>query len=89
MNDEEREILQVASVIGHKVDISLLSMLLEVSKIKILKTLQRVEQDLQIIYSTEKGYQFEHPMLREMLYREIPTILRQEYHLMIAEELAK
>ncbi|MFQ6112478.1 MAG: tetratricopeptide repeat protein [bacterium] len=89
MNDEEREILQVAAVIGYKFDASVLSKLLEITKIKLLKILQPVERELQILSSTEQGFQFEHPMLRDLLYKEIPVALRQEYHLMIASEMEK
>ncbi|MCH9007723.1 tetratricopeptide repeat protein [candidate division KSB1 bacterium] len=87
LSDEECETLQVASVIGFKFDPSQLAKLLEITRIKLLKKLQRVESELQIIVSTETGYQFEHPMLRDMLYQEIPLVLRREYHLMIAADL--
>lgn len=86
LNEEEHEVLQVASVIGYKFDISILAAMVEMRKINLLKMCQRIEKELTIINSTENGYQFEHPMLRELLYNEIPTVLRREYHLMIAEE---
>lgn len=85
--DEEKEILQVASVIGYKFDISVLSRILDIKKITLLKTLQRFQTDFQIISSNEDGFQFEHPMLRDILYYDIPAALRKEYHLIIAEEL--
>jgi serine/threonine protein kinase/uncharacterized protein HemY len=87
LNDDEREILQVAAVIGYKFDALRLSKLLEIPKIKLLKNLQRVERELQILTSTEQGYQFEHPMLQDLLYNEIPMALRREYHLLIASEM--
>jgi serine/threonine protein kinase/tetratricopeptide (TPR) repeat protein len=89
LTDEEREILQVAAVIGYKFDVSLVSQLLEISKIKLLKIMQRIEREAQILASTEKGFQFEHPILRDLLYNEIAPTLRQEYHLMVATELEK
>ncbi|MFQ5771572.1 MAG: AAA family ATPase, partial [bacterium] len=89
LNNEEREILQVAAVIGIKFDTAFLLHLLDISKITLLKSLQRVESELQIIVNTEQGFHFEHPMLREMLYNEISIALRQEYHLIIASELEK
>lgn len=89
LGDEEHEVLQVASVIGYKFDISILAALVEMRKIKLLKMFQRIEKELTIITSTENGYQFEHPMLRELLYNEIPTALRKEYHLMTAEEFER
>ncbi|MFQ5752098.1 MAG: tetratricopeptide repeat protein, partial [bacterium] len=89
LSDEEHEILQVAAVQGYKFDVSLVSQLLEIPKIKLLKIFQRVERESQIIASTERGYQFEHPMLADLLYNEIPIALRREYHLMLANELEK
>ena len=89
LTDEERETLQIAAVQGYKFDASLLSQILEISKIKLLKILQRVERELQIITSTDQGFQFEHPMLRDLLYNEIPAALCKEYHLMIASELER
>lgn len=89
LNDEEHEILQAAAVQGYRFEASMVSQLLEIPKIKLLKILQRVERELQIIASTEKGFQFEHPMLRDLLYNEIPVALRCEYHLMIVSEFEK
>ena len=86
LDDESREILQVASVIGLKFDISLLSRLLEMSKVKLMKRLHKIERGLQILSGNDRGLQFEHPMLRDILYNEIPSPLRREYHLMIAED---
>ncbi len=63
LNDEERELLQLASVIGHKFRASQLSPLLHLPTIRLLKILQRIEAGLQIIASTEVGFHFEHPLL--------------------------
>jgi len=89
LNSEEHEILQVAAVQGYKFDASVLSVILEIPKIKILKICQHIERELEIIASTERGFNFEHPLLKDLLYNEIPTALRREYHLMVAEELEK
>ncbi len=87
LSEDEREMLQVAAVTGFKFDISLLAKLLELPRIKLIKKLHRIERDLEIISSTESGFQFEHPMLHDLLYNEMPVILAQEYHLMAAAEL--
>lgn len=89
LNEREREILQVASVIGNKFDTSVLTKILEEPKIRVLKILQHIQHELQILASNEDGFQFEHPMLRELLYGEIPYPLRKEYHAMIAAEMDK
>ncbi|RMF61219.1 MAG: hypothetical protein D6748_02150, partial [Calditrichaeota bacterium] len=87
LSDQDREILQVASVIGYKFDATILARLLGMRRIDLLKTLHRFQTDLQLLNSNEDGFQFEHPMLKELLYNEIPPALRKEYHLMIAQEL--
>lgn len=89
LENDEREILQVAAVIGYKFDPSLLSQILDIKKITLLKKLQKIEQDSQIISSTDSYFQFEHPMLGDLLYGEIPRALAQEYHLLVAVEIEK
>ncbi|MBD3225507.1 MAG: tetratricopeptide repeat protein, partial [Caldithrix sp.] len=87
LNSEEREILQIASVLGYKFDPYLLAKLLDTKKIFILQKLQKMETEHQVITSAEDSYQFEHPMLGDLLYSEIPAGLVKEYHSMIAEIL--
>ncbi len=87
LKEDEREILQVASVLGYKFDIAILARVLDIKKITLLRTLQRLQAELHVISSNNEGFQFEHPMLRETLYNEIPIALRREYHLLVAEEL--
>ncbi|MBN2009107.1 tetratricopeptide repeat protein [candidate division KSB1 bacterium] len=89
LTEQESEMLQVASVLGYQFDVTLLSSLINQPKLTVLKTLQRIEQELQIILSTDKGYQFEHPMLQDLIFDQIPSLLRKEYHLMAGKELEK
>jgi predicted ATPase len=86
LTEDEREILQVAAIIGYAFDPSLLAKLIELSKINLLKRLKRVESELQIITSADDGFRFEHPMLQELLYQEMPQMLRKEYHLMVVAD---
>ncbi len=87
ISQEDREILQVASVFGYKFDPALLAYMMEWKKINLLKRLQKIENDHQVITNSESQYQFEHPMLGDLLYSEIPSALLREYHLMLAEKL--
>ncbi len=89
LDEEKREILQIAAIVGYKVDVSILAELTEQPKIKLLKMLNLLNRELNLLLSTEDGFQFEHPMLRDMLYEEIPPALRREYHLLIAQILEK
>ncbi len=89
ITDEEREILQVAAVAGYKFDPLVVGNILEIPKIRLLKILERMERELGLIHSDSKLYRFEHPMLADLLYNEISSLLCQEYHLLIAEYLNK
>jgi len=89
LTEEEHEILQVAAVQGYKFDASILSKILELPKLKILRVCHHIEREIDIISSTEQGFQFEHPMLKDLLYNEMPSALRREYHSMIADELER
>ena len=89
ITEEEREILQVASVVGYKFDPLIISNILEVPKIRLLKIFEHMERDLGLIQSDAKLFRFEHPMLADLLYNEISSLLCQEYHLMIADYLKK
>jgi len=89
IGEQDRETLQLASVIGLKFDPSLLSDVLGKSKIHLLKRLFRLERDFQVIRSVDDHYQFEHPLLREILYSELPPVLREEYHRLLAKEMLR
>jgi serine/threonine protein kinase/tetratricopeptide (TPR) repeat protein len=89
LNEKDRELLQIGSIIGSNIDVMILSKVSGISKINALKKLQKIGQELQIVINTDENFQFEHPLLREMLYQEVPAILCREYHLMIAKELRK
>jgi predicted ATPase len=86
---EEYEILQIAAVQGYRFDASLISKVMESSKIELLKTLQRIERNSEVIVSNDRGFQFEHPILADIIYNDIPGALSREYHLMMAAELEK
>lgn len=87
LTEEEREIIQVAAIIGYKFDATVLAKIVEKPKIQLLKMLKNIDRDLNVLIDTENGFQFEHPMLRDLLYEEVPAALRREYHKMIAAEM--
>ncbi|MEJ2053692.1 MAG: tetratricopeptide repeat protein, partial [Calditrichaceae bacterium] len=89
IGEKEREVLQVAAVIGYKFDPVLLSAITGIKKIEILKILERMEKSYEIVWSTDRDYKFEHPLLADLLYQELPKALATEYHLMVAERMEK
>ena len=89
INEKEREVLQLAAVIGYKFDPVLLSYITGTKKIDVLKILKRMEKNYEIVRSSERDYKFEHPLLADLLYQEMPNAMVREYHLMIAEQMGK
>jgi tetratricopeptide (TPR) repeat protein len=87
LTEQEQEILQVAAVQGYTFDSSVIAKILEISNIELLKILLRLDRDAEVITTTDEGFRFDHPMLADSLYHEMPQVLLREYHAMIAAQL--
>jgi len=87
LKDEERDILNCASVVGEAFSSKVVEGVLGVGRIGLLKTLNNIEGKYHLIHSFEDGCRFDHSKIREVLYNEIAPELRNEYHSMIAEYL--
>lgn len=79
-----REILDCAAVIGEEFSSDILASATRLTTIELLKQLRTLEQKHKLIRSLETKYKFDHAKIKEVLYSEIPTELRMEYHLIIA-----
>jgi len=84
LRDEEREILDCASVVGEEFSSSLVEKVSGLNRVELLKTLSTIERKHHLVHSFEGGCRFDHSKIRETLYDEIPWDLRKEYHSMIA-----
>lgn len=81
LHDNERELLEVAAVGGVRFDASDLAVTLEMGRMETLRQLNRLERSHGIILPIEGPvYQFTHGKLQDVLYQELPEVLRQEYH---------
>ncbi len=87
LTDEEREILDVASVIGEEFDTALLSLTTMMDELKILKMLNTIYRKHKLIYEKDGKYRFEHSIIREVLYNELLDELRKKYHKIIGDIL--
>ena len=85
LTDGEREIMDVASVIGEEFDISLLSLTTMMDELKILKMLNNIYRKHKLIYIDDGKYRFEHSIIREVLYNELLDDLRRKYHKIIGD----
>ena len=85
LDEDQRELLQYAAVVGERFSSTVLSYGLEMKKIHLLKILHRLERVHQVILSEGNMFVFHHPKIREVLYEEIPDELRREYHCLIGQ----
>ena len=81
LNEDDRELLQIAAVAGDKFTSQALTNVSEMKRLHVLKALNRLERAHQLIGSEGEAYGFTHPKTREVLYEEISPELRREYHL--------
>ena len=84
LDDDDRELLQLAAVIGQRFDSAVLGAAAGLSRIALLKALFKLEKNHRLIVSDNGSYEFSHSKLREVLYGEIPWELQREYHRMTA-----
>ncbi len=82
---EQREMLECASVIGEEFESGVLGDIIGVNRIKLLKNLNDIERAHRLIHSMKNKYRFDHTKIREVLYNSINKELRVEYHRVVAE----
>ena len=87
LDDESKEILQFASCQGEYFQSSVLTDCLKLDKISLLKKLQHLEKEYNVIHYEDKSYRFDHILIRDVLYESVLPELREEYHKMIADSL--
>jgi tetratricopeptide (TPR) repeat protein len=87
LQSNERQILNIASVIGEKFNPEIISAVISKDKLHVLETLDCLGQRTFLVLPEGNNYKFKHDKIREMLYNEIPSMLRTEYHLRIADFL--
>ena len=83
----QRKILEFASVLGQKFNPKLVAKALSFDNADILIALNEISKRTLLVRSEVNGFKFEHEKIREMLYQEIPQLLKKEYHLRVAEEM--
>jgi len=89
LSEEEREILEAASILGYRFTSALLGQLIDVPRIKLLRTLQKLEKNRRLIACYEAGYRFDHHLVYETVYDGILAELRTEYHKLAADLLSE
>jgi tetratricopeptide (TPR) repeat protein/predicted regulator of Ras-like GTPase activity (Roadblock/LC7/MglB family) len=82
LTKEEGEVIETAAVLGELFRPAHVSCVLGMNSLQIHRTLHGIEKWYGLVRSVESGewYKFDHPMLREVVYNEIPAAMRVECH---------
>ena len=87
LDEEERELLDMAACCGFEFDPTLVAAACGVSAIPALKRFGRVEKKHRLVRSCGANYVFDHHQVQESLYEALHVTLRAHYHAAIAEAL--
>jgi sugar-specific transcriptional regulator TrmB/pimeloyl-ACP methyl ester carboxylesterase len=87
LKEEERDLLDVASVVGEEFSPDIIEKVTGSNKLRLLKTLVNIESEHQLIQAKGDNYRFDNPNIREALYNEIKPKLRRAYHSLVAKSL--
>ncbi len=87
LKSDQRIVLDAASVVGEKFDPKLIAAAVLQDYASVLRALNETAKTTLIIHCDENCCRFSHEKSREMLYEEIPPLLRKEYHSRIAEKI--
>ncbi|HZY47355.1 MAG TPA: hypothetical protein VFE96_06110, partial [Candidatus Bathyarchaeia archaeon] len=85
LGEEDRRILELASVIGDTFESSTLQEILSLNRLQLLQALSSVERIHSLIEGGESVYRFTHSKVRDVIYDQLSPGLRQEYHSLVAE----
>ncbi len=87
--EEHRELLECASVVGEEFESVVIGDIIDTNRVTLLKNLNYIEKNHNLIHSLNRKYRFDHSKIREVLYNGIIEELREEFHCMIAETYEK
>jgi tetratricopeptide (TPR) repeat protein len=85
LSDDERNLLDCASVQGFSFDPDLVARALEFKPIQVLQRLAALERRSGVVRAHGSGYRFDHHQIQEVLYAEQAAALRANYHALTAD----
>ncbi|MBC8368314.1 tetratricopeptide repeat protein, partial [bacterium] len=88
LDEDERELLDLAAVEGEAFTAEVLAAVLGDRKLRVLRRLQVLQRKTRLIQAAERRFLFDHALVHRVLYEALSDELREEYHLMVAEHLA-
>ena len=87
LKQDQRRVLDVASVIGEKFNPDLIAGVLSKDPMEILEVLNGILKSTSLVSVSENLYMFDHPKFQEVLYGEISAPLKRVYHERVAEQM--
>ncbi len=87
MNEEEREVLELAAVVGFRFDPTVVAEVLDRPVVPLLRLLAHVHHARGMVRPADENYAFDSHALHELLLSEISLPLRREYHALVARVL--
>jgi sugar-specific transcriptional regulator TrmB/pimeloyl-ACP methyl ester carboxylesterase len=87
LSEEERDLLEVASIVGEEFSSEMIENLTGYNRAKVLQTLANIEREHQLVRSVGDKYRFDNPKAREILRNEIKPKLKRVYHYLNAKLL--
>jgi len=88
LDEDLREILEVASILGAEFDASLLAEVLDTKPIELLRHLTVLERKHRLVQGMGRdAFRFARRQLYEAIYGGVPEALRAEYHALVADTL--
>jgi tetratricopeptide (TPR) repeat protein len=83
----QRNILDVAAVIGEKFDPDLLANVLGQGQLEVIKLLDDIGRDTSLVRCEGELYRFDHARTRDAIYDDISSALKRVYHGKVAQTL--
>jgi serine/threonine protein kinase/tetratricopeptide (TPR) repeat protein len=82
---DERNLLDVGSVLGFEFDPSLVAAVLKRERVTVLQDLARVQRSSGVVQAAGRDYRFDHHQIQEVVYAELFDGLKEEYHRLVAD----
>jgi len=89
ISQEERNLIDVAAVLGYEFDPDLVARVCEMRRVKVLQKLAALERSPGVVRAAGTAYRFDHNQVHELIYSALSAGLRQEYHALLAESMAE
>lgn len=86
---DEREVLEIAAILGDPIDTAAIARVLGLSRLQLLRSVKTLHGEHHLLAPTDAGFRFDHARIRELVLHSLGEPVRQEYHLLVSEAMAE